>query len=833
MDLRSLSLVGMLYLAATAGAAGDTPVQTETVRLAGKSLTVDDALFTGCFHNAFEGTVLNPQPDVFKAGQQGVTRTKGVLTGAGSTTSTMTLAFTLERVPADGARLRAKGLADRPDVPSPVAVALNGTTLAEAIIFPANRCAAAGLNERYFMGWEERVVVIPPGTLRAGQNSLTLSNTRDLFAADRWPYAVIDEVTFDLDEPIEMTVERREWPPLYYGLSEGIEVNVWPAVNQGNRISLVAGATIEVNFFITLPRNKPMGKFGPLAAEAPRPKREILLHLVTDADLRMQAVDGGEIAAKNAAEGREYTIPVTRLVDFETPHPAQGARVFLLAGSPFADKRLTVWCSVDGVAERRRVYPLRAVEIAPVPGREALPFLLSLWGANAPAEPEGLERYVRLLRSAGFNHQFTDDRQDVNRALKTAGFQVYPRYGWFGRQFKVADANRRYAAVDAEGKASANDFCPLAILDHPDDAEMGKFFARAARLAALPDINGLCVDYETAPVWCWCDRCLDLFRKETGTPVEARADLARNGPHADAYADFGRRLNRRLLGKVKEVMLARNPVLQYHCLASASDLPTYWYDGRAGGRHSISELVQFADAIYASLYCYEIPGGFKSVIPVIETVRRMAVNSGRNVKANVITPVATTVSEFPRYRGVRLRPEMTRLVILLAGASGAGGVSLFRGDCMDGEQYLACRRAISDLVMLRPYLDGLNRSFEVDMTPVMDRRPLFETQVAQNLLARLVWRPDFSYQYDVIELLRDKTGRDRALLLFNYSDAAVPFRVKVRGLYDAAYALRDMTTDAALGRFRRVELETGGLTLTVPARDCLMVRLLAEEEKTP
>ncbi len=820
-----------VVLALGLSARGAERVERDIVRLTGAHLRVDDALFTGGYHNAFEGEVLEPQKGVLKAGPQGVRRTKGVLNGAGSSTSRMTLEFSLDRAPAGAAHLRIAGLDDRADAPCPVAVVLNGRELTPALIFPANQNVRHGLNQRYFVGWEERRVEVPDGVLRKGGNTLTLANTRSIFSTDRWPFVVFDEVVFDLAEAVEMRIERAAFPPLYYGLSEGVEVNAWPAVNQGNRISLVREAALEVNFFATFPREKALGKLGALSNEPTRPRREILLHLATDADVRILNMEGAPLTGKGTPQGLEYTHPIDRIIGYETPHPSQGVRVFLVAGSAFEGKSLTAWYSVDGVDDRKRVYPLRAVALDPIPEREHLDFLLSLWGASAPEEPATLDRYVRLLKSAGFNHQFTGDSPNLNRALKGAGFRVYPRYGWFGRQFKVSDANREFASVDARGEPSTRDFCPLAILAHPDDAEMGKFFERAARLAALPDIDGICVDYETAPVWCWCERCLDEFRRETGIADLRRADVAPDGPHGESYADFGRRLNRRLLTKVKEVMLAQNGALQYHCLASAADLPTYWYDGRKGARHTVAELVKFADAIYASHYCYEMPGGLKSVIPVVETVRQFAVASGREVKANLITPVATTVSEFPRYRGARLRPEMTRLMILLAGVSGAGGISLFRGDCMDGEQYLACRTAISDLVMLRPYLAGPNRTFEVEVTPAAEERPVFDTEIAQNLLSRLVWRPAFSYQYDVVQRLKDKMGRDRAVLLFNYSDAALPFRLKVRGLCDPACTLHDMRTGRELGRFSRIEIESGRPTLTVPARDCLILRVVTVEEE--
>lgn len=131
-----------------------------------------------------------------------------------------------------------------------------------------------------------------------------------------------------------------------------------------------------------------------------------------------------------------------------------------------------------------------------------------MWGGQTPNEPEALDRYISMIQGAGFNHMFTGNNPDLNLKLKQAGFDVYPRFGWFGNQFTIADKDQHMAAIGKDGKPLPKDFCPLQILAHPEHPELGRFFKQAADLSALPNIDGICVDFETAPVWCWCDTCL-------------------------------------------------------------------------------------------------------------------------------------------------------------------------------------------------------------------------------------------------------------------------------------------------------------------------------------
>jgi hypothetical protein len=805
------------------------PYAPAPVTVSGTTWELDDALFHGPYHDAFEG-LPQEQPDgTWKSGPQGIQRTKGVLTGQGTGHAEMTLRIRLEQPPAAASTLRLTGLNDHQGTPHPVRVTLNGQVLAEGLTFPANRALELKLNQRYYVGWAERPVAVPAGLLRAGDNELVIANTTDAFAAASFPYVAVDVVRWDFAAATSATVTPPPEPVLYYGLREGVETHLWPVAATTDEVTLLAGLPIAFTFFATLPRELPLGTQGPLKGEPTRPNREILLHVWTTAPVTALGPEGEPLTSAALAGGRLFVRPLDRLINYETPHPSQGAGLMLQAEAPFVDATLRAWYTVDGVAYRPRDYPLRAVALPPLAGRDKLDFQLSLWGGGAPEEPAALASHIALLQAAGFNHAFTGEAPTLNQALRAAGFRVHPRFGWFGHGMALKGDDLAFAAVSAQGQPQPKDACPLAILEHPDHPELGKYFARARQFAAQPAIDGLCVDYETAPVWCWCDRCLALFRQETGATFTTRAELADEAPLAAAYRDFGRRRNRDLLARVKHEMQQVNPKLEYLALASAADLPAYWYDPR-GARHSIRELATFADAIYASIYCYEVPGGLKSVLPSIATVQQAGVRSGRQVGACMITPVATTISEFPRYRSASLRPDFTRLIVLLAALGGGKGISFFRGDCFDGAQYAAVRQAVDELLQLQPYLAArLDRSAELDVQPAGDVKLRFETEIAEHLLSRFTWRPQPQYFHDHVQLLRDATGRDRLIALFNYASGPLELRVRCTGLQDDRFAWHDALTGEALGAATRPALEGPGATFTVPPHSCRLLRLTTTE----
>jgi hypothetical protein len=102
-----------------------------------------------------------------------------------------------------------------------------------------------------------------------------------------------------------------------------------------------------------------------------------------------------------------------------------------------------------------------------------------------------------------------------------------------------------------------------------------------------------------------------------------------------------------------------------------------------------------------------------------------------------------------------------------------------------------------------------------------------ETDVAQNLLSRLVWRPDISYTYDAVQLLGSPSGNDRLIALLNYANQPMTFDVRVRGLYDPTYELRNIHTGDVVGTYSRLEIESGKFKVDVPARDALLLQLVS------
>jgi len=790
-------------------------LKADVVTLEGTTIKVDDALFTGCYHNAFEGTVITNENGTLKAGYQGIQRTKGIVLGIDSGYDKMTLTFNLSENPKGKTTLTLRGLDDRFDATNPLRIEINGTPLPKTITFDQNKNVEKGLNQRYFLGWQDITVQLDSKKLKKGRNVLTIANTISVLDSEHWIYAAIDYVTFNFASVQKMTILRDDYPVLYYGLSEGAEVNLWPAVNVGNRICLIRGGDIQYTFVATFPEELASGK-----------DRDIQLHVDTTADITITGVKGDPLPMSRKGKTRHFTAPLPRTVKFATPHPAQGVGTFIHTTKAFEDETLTAWYSIDGTNYQKRTYPLRSVVLDPVASRKDLDFLLSMWGGQTPNDPAALNRYISMIQGAGFNHMFTGNSTNLNRKLKQAGFEVYPRFGWFGHKYKITEKDKHMAAIGKDGKPLTKDFCPLQILAHPEHPELGRYFKHAAELSTLPNIDGICVDFETAPVWCWCDACLAAFKTETGYTVTDRSQVSEGGQWWPDYQDFGRRRNRDLLTKVREIMKEQNSELRYYSLASACDMPSYWWDGRARGRHALKELVKFSDEVAISGYFYDMPGGLKSVLPIMSTVRRLAVASGREVDTSVISPIATTISEWPRYRGATMSPDALRMHILLTAAGGGHGISLFRGDCFDGEHFVAARDAIEDLVTLKPYIqDGIDRSDSLVVTPLEDQPRLIATDMSQNLLSRMPWHPDIVYQYDAIQRLVDFRGNDRVILLFNYGRAPLKLRIKVLGLFDPDYRLTDLRTGEEIGILARRALESGELQLSVPPQTCRIIRI--------
>jgi len=820
-----LLLAAVSHSAFSQSSPGNNESPLRQQALEGREITIDDEWFDGCFHDAFEGFI-REEGEKIERGEQAVSHTKGALTGAGTGHSRFTLRFELDAAakgPDGPVELILRGIDDSPQPRNRLAVTVNGRKIAEALEFPNNRAQELGLNDRYQSGWKEERLIIPANVLKGGSNQIDVENTTSCFDSQEWNYAFVDWLRLKFAEPVRLTVHSTlPTPVLYYGLLHGPETNAWPAVNLDNRICLLQNTPLQTSFFVTLPREKTDAD--PRKAKAPS---DAELHLETDADFAVLSTDGSEIVPTAANGRRHYSVPLKRLAKYETPHPGQSVALFLRGGAPFEGKELKAWFSVGGKVGQQRTYPIRNVAMEPLTGRDSLKFDLGIWGGQIPSGDPARHEYIAAARNAGFNQMFTGEKQELNTALKGEGMKVFPRFGWFGHRFKVTEELKPFAAIDAKGAPMPADFCPLAILENQDKPEIGKFFARARETASQKDIDGICVDYETAPVWCYCERCLEKFGQETGGKAPKRGEVIPGGPLEHAYLQFGRRRNRDLLARVSEIAREQNNKLQYHALASASDLPCYWTDGRLQARHSVRELATFADAVYASCYFYETAGGMKSVLPIIETVRNYARESGRDVGTYVMAPVATTISEFPRYRGAWMKPDYVRLLIENSAFGGAAGVLLFRGDCFDGETFLAAREAMAGLVAARPWLEsGIDLSHEVQIEPVDPPRREFHTEISNHLLARLVWRPSLEYQYDVVQRSRDDLGRDRLTALFNYSPQPLRFRIKVRGLFDPAWGVSDFRSGKAITAATRHELETGKIEIEVPARSSRLIRLL-------
>jgi len=794
-------------------------VNADQVTLTGSNIRLDDALFSGCFHNAFEGLVMTNDDGSVKRGRQGIQRTKGVLVGKGSDYSEMTCRFHLKSVPAGKAQLVLNGIDDSFDEPNKLRVLLNDKELHVGPMFKNNDISATR-NRRYFIGWSEKVLSIPAGALKQGENTLRIENTEPLFESSHWTYAAIDFAELRFEKDAQVKVDRPAAPPYYYGLSEGVEVNIWPSINLG-RICLLVGADLQFNFYTTFPED-----FTPIKGNVRSGRAPVTLHIETDGHLDI-LYDKASLKRESLKDGvSHYALNFDMKVvgTGTTPHPAQGVNLFIRATKPFENAQLRAWYTVGDHRGQVREYPLRGVA-TPTDAAPDTGFELSMWSGQMPGEASRAGDYVKMMRRMGFSRMFGGSDEAQNQMLSEHGFDVYPRFGWFGHSFRVTDETSQFAAITPDGKKMPKDFCPLAILENPDHPQLGRHFQHARKAAKDPKITGLCVDFECAPVWCYCERCLAMFKEETGITASP-TQVARDGEYEEVYKQFGRRRNRDLLNKVRQIMKEVNPSLKYAALASAADMPAYWWDGRRSGRHSLRELATFSDEIATSGYFYGFLGGLKSVRPIIRTTKQFALESDRDVDVSMISPIATTISETPRYRGATMGPDLLRLEMLLIGTAKGRGLSVFRGDCFDGEHFLACRQAIEELELLKPYIaSNTDRSYEVIAEPVGNIERRTSLSVSQNLLARMPWHPDIAYQYEAVHYTRDYLGEDRVVILFNFLDQPLPMRFKLLGLFDDAYRLSDLKTGKPLGQFKRLEMEAGAPQVEVPARGCVFVRI--------
>ena len=305
-------------------------LKADVVALEGTTITVDDALFTGCYHNAFEGAIITNEDGTFKPGKQGIQRTKGIVLGVASGYDKMTLTFNLSENPKGKTTLTLSGLDDRFDATNPLRIELNGAPLPETITFNQNQNLKNGLSQRFFLGWQDITVQLDSEKLKKGRNVLTIANTISVLDSDQWNYAAIDFVTFNFDSVQKMTILRDDYPVFYYGLSEGAEINLWPAVNMGNRICLIKDGDIQYTFAVTFPEALASGK-----------NREIQLHVETTADISISSVEGNPLPVNMKGKTRYFTAPLPRTVGFATPHPAQGITTFIHTTKAFEDETLT------------------------------------------------------------------------------------------------------------------------------------------------------------------------------------------------------------------------------------------------------------------------------------------------------------------------------------------------------------------------------------------------------------------------------------------------------------------------------------------------------------
>jgi hypothetical protein len=201
--------------------------------------------------------------------------------------------------------------------------------------------------------------------------------------------------------PVRATVAVAQPPRYYYGLETGPEVNLWPAINVDETITLIEGGEIQYKFFVTLPDAMVAQRRDVKAGHPP-----IIVNILTDADITITPLGraAAPLEGRKQADGTLYQAEVGRIISGATPHEGQGINVFLKANGSFEGKRLRTWCSVGETNHLARGFPIRAATLPPLERRGELDMLLSIWGGGIPDEPDRARDYVDMIGKAGFNH---------------------------------------------------------------------------------------------------------------------------------------------------------------------------------------------------------------------------------------------------------------------------------------------------------------------------------------------------------------------------------------------------------------------------------------------
>jgi len=668
--------------------------------------------------------------------------------------------FSLEAAPAGKSTLSLTGLDDIAPENTKIRIRLNGKLLYEGETSFANTEHIYVFND-----WKTQTWPVPAGALVKGNNKLEIENLMDGHS-DKLNWVAIHAAELKIEgAPVGWQLAPGE---AFLGsefLKGKVEPVIYPAALKNDTVHLVAGRFL-------------MQGFSHMAGESLVGKkvRQIIdLPQTVTAQVLSGQVESSKVVQRNGVAYQRLTLNDTINTSDDRRIRNGGYPTLGLKTETAGEMApLYVRFEVDGEAHPEKKFAVRSWR---VDAAAALPkqFFLGLWGAGKPREEIMAADFGRLLQENGFGLVFGTTNADEARYFQQFGVKYYSRYG------AVKPAMQGPPSITFEGKPDPSTFDPFYMIEHPD-AVKHPTIQRGIEAALMPEIDGVCCDYELL-VDTWSERALKEFRvflpKYKDMTDEAIRQTCRD-PKTGQYApsedwmNFRRMLNARVVGRIQREMDKVRPGMPYLSLASASDLPCYWWDGAERGRFRVQDLAREVREVAVSTYHYDHPGGLPSIPAIVKTSLQRA--EGRPVGIHMIGIFSGTLIELYRYERLHLEAWQMRQDILLGATAGGRAFHFFRADQLDGEYLAVAGNAMHEVARLEPLLAGAEQADnQLKVSFVENPKYTIPVSGSTTIYDKLLWSGQLERQHT--QMLRVRPDGTLTVLLFNFMN--VPIRQTV------------------------------------------------------
>ncbi|MFP4027962.1 MAG: hypothetical protein ACLFWL_09240 [Candidatus Brocadiia bacterium] len=685
--------------------------------------------------------------------------------------NSITARFTLKGTPLGESALKIVGLDDGKKGNVPIRVILNGKIVHEGeTVFKDSPHIYTP------RGWTPQTIKLRREVFVEGKNKLTIENMDDGHEDSlRWMFVHQAEAVFP-EGGVKGKVERGEDFMGRQYLQGLVEPIVYPAALKHNTIHLIEDRFLQQGFTAMA-----VGKYN---------GRKVRAVIEISRSVEALVVRGQELNRENIVRDK---VPYQRLTVAFKLKTMSGRRIHyygypLLALKPDKSGRLPdahVHMEVDGDPHPEKTFGIKAWPIHRDHKRPEN-FSLGVWGASRPKDKRVAADYGELLRENGFALVFgTTNRGEAN-FFHEHDIKYYTRFG-------PHHPSEKHPTVKWDGSTNPREADPLYLI-YGEDAMQLPTFQRAIQAAEKDWLDGVCCDYELMAD-SWSDRSIREFKKFIKPKKPRLAQYSKEklrelatDPETGQYSpfpewqDYRRWLNARIVGRMQDEIHKIRPDMPYLSLASASDMPCYWWNASGRGRFRLEDLVREVDQVACSVYHYDNPGGLPSIPEIVRTAHRFS--EGQDVEIHLIGIFAGTLIELYRYDKVHLPAWAMRLDIVLAGAEGGNAFHFFRGDQLDGEYFSAASRALHELAVLEPLLmKGKPADERVRIS--FPKKPDYTLARSSNHTfgSKLLWAGSLDKQRKA--MLRVLPDGRLLLLLFNFMDVPADMKVMIQGALPA------------------------------------------------